>query len=315
MHKHTFFAYIMLVAASVIFGFSFLLTKDTLVFLDIFQLLGIRFLIASIVMTVIVLTGLVKVKLTRKKMKGILLLALFQPLVYFVCETFGIKMTSSSESGMMIALIPIFVAVFSRYLLKEKLRPVQWAAIFVSVTGVALIIAAKGISFGSGNIAGFVLLLGAVIAAGLYTPLSRKLSAHNSPFEITFIMMWVGAIVFNAIGLTQAAGSGGINTYFADAFKPGAISGILYLSILSSIVGFFFINYAVSKIKASRTAGFTNLTTVVSILAGVMIGGEKILPLQIAGILLILLSIWGVAYGNKKQDVESDQIKAGNIIS
>ena len=315
MHKKTFFAYIMLVVSYAIFGFSFLFTKDTLAYLDIFQLLGVRFLIASIVMTVIVLTGLVKIKLTRKKLKGILLLTLFQPLVYFVCETFGIKLTSSSESGMMIALIPIFVALFSRYLLREKLRPVQWAAIIVSVIGVALIVAAKGINFGSGTFAGFILLLGAVIAAGIYNPLSRKLSAHSSPFEITFIMMWVGAIVFNAIGLTQSVNSGSTGTYFTDAFRLGAISGVLYLGILSSIVAFFCINYAVSKIKASTTAGFTNLTTVISILAGVMIGREKILPLQIAGIILILLSIWGVAFGSRKKAAEPEQIETGNIIS
>ena len=34
----------------------------------------------------------------------------------------------------------------------------------------------------------------AVLAAGLYGPMSRKLSTHSSPFEITFVMMWVGAL-------------------------------------------------------------------------------------------------------------------------
>ena len=294
MHKKSFFPYILLVVSSTIFGFSFLFTKEALAHLDIFQLLGIRFLIAALVMSIIVAVRLVKISLTRKKLKGILLLTLFQPLVYFVCETFGVKMTSSSESGMMIALIPIATAFFSGLILKEKLIPRQWIAIFVSVIGVALIIFAKDISFSGGAFLGFMLLLVAVISAGLYGPLSRKLSAHSSPFEITFVMMWVGAIAFNAIGLGVAGQAGTIGTYFSAAFAPGAVTGVLYLSILSSIVAFFIINYAVSKIRASKTAGFSNLTTVISILAGVLIAGENILPLQIAGIVLILLSIWGV---------------------
>lgn len=294
MHKKSYFPYILLVCSSAIFGFSFLFTKETLAYLDVFQLLGLRFLIAAVVMSIIALTGLVKIRLSRKKLKGILLLALFQPLVYFVCETFGVKMTSSSESGMMIALIPIATAFFSGLLLKEKLILRQWIAILVSVIGVALIILAKGMSLGSGTFTGFLLLLAAVIAAGLYVPMSRKLSAHSSPFEITFVMIWVGAIVFNAIGLSVAGAAGSLSTYFTAAFAPGAITGVLYLSILSSVVAFFIINYAVSKIKASKTAGFANLVTVISILAGVLIAGEKILPLQIVGIVLILGSIWGV---------------------
>jgi len=148
--------------------------------------------------------------------------------------------------------------------------------------------------FGSGTFVGFMLLLAAVLAAGLYGPMSRKLSAHSSPFEITFIMMWVGALVFNAIGLSVAGAAGTLSTYFTAAFAPGALTGVLYLSILSSIIAFFIINYAVSKIRASKTAGFANLVTVISILAGVIIAGETILPLQIVGIVLILVSIWGV---------------------
>lgn len=302
MRKNNFLAYMLLVVSSVIFGFSFLLTKGTLQHLSVFQLLGIRFLIASVVMSVIVLTRAVKVKYTRKKIFGILLLTLFQPLMYFMCETFGVKMTSSSESGMMIALIPIFVALISRVMLKENLRPLQWISICVSVIGVVLIIGAKGLIIGSGSFIGFILLLGAVLAAGLYNPLSRKLSAHSTPFEITFVMMWVGAIVFNAIGMISAGQEGTLSTYFTDPLNPSAVGGVLYLGILSSIVAFFSINYAVSKIKAGITASFANLTTVISILAGVILGGETILPLQITGIALILLSIWGVVSGRDKRE-------------
>ncbi len=305
MHKNTITAYIMLVVSSVIFGFSFLFTKDTLAYLDIFQLLGMRFLIAAVVMSIIVLSGIIKINLTRKKLKGIFVLTLFQPVVYFVCETFGVKLTSSSESGMMIALIPIFVALFSRVLLKENLKPLQWISIFVSVVGVVLIIGAKGFNFGNGSFAGFMLLLGAVIAAGLYSPLSRKLSAHSSPFEITFVMMWVGAAVFNAIGVSTAAAKGTLSTYITAAFAPGSLPGVLYLGVLSSIVAFFCINYAVSKIRTSRTAAFANLTTVISILAGTLLGGEKIYSLAIVGIALILLSIWGVLSGGSKKDKDS----------
>ena len=49
MVKKNFAAYASITAAFVIFGFSFLFTKRVLAYLEIFQLLGIRFLLAAVV--------------------------------------------------------------------------------------------------------------------------------------------------------------------------------------------------------------------------------------------------------------------------
>ncbi len=293
-------AYLMLALSSFIFGFSFLFTKLTLTHLEIFQLLGNRFLIAAVIMTLLILVRAVKVNITAAKLKKLLAISALQPIIYFIGETFGVQMTSSSESGMMIALMPIAIALFSRAILNERLNIRQWVSVFISVAGVGLIVGAKGLSMGTGSMLGYLILLVAVTAEGAYSPFVRKYSLQCSPFETTFVMMWVGAIVFNAIGITKAGVAGSLGTYFTDIIKPGVFTGLLYLSILSSIIAFFFINYALSKVDASKSASFANLTTVVSVLAGTLIGGETILPLQIAGVVLIMLSIWGVLHTGKK---------------
>lgn len=296
MKKDNIVAYLLLTVTSIIFGFSFMVTKDALEALGVFQLLGLRFLIAALVVTVLALTGAVKVKLTRSKLKMLLPLGLLEPLVYFVCETLGISLTSVSESGMMIALIPVTIALFSRIILKERLTVRQWVFVAVSFAGVVLVVATGGFS-GSGNIAGYVLLLAAVTAAGLYNPLAKRALACCTPAEVTLMMMWSGAVVFNIIGVSGAVADGTISTYISKALQPDVLTGIMYLSILSSIVAYFGVTYALSKINASQTSGFSNLTTVVSVLAGVLIGGEPLYALQIAGMVLILISIWGIAGG------------------
>jgi drug/metabolite transporter (DMT)-like permease len=287
-------AYIMLTLSSFIFGFSFLFTKETLQSLGIFQLLGLRFLVAVIIMILLAALGLIKIRLNREKIRSLALLTLFQPVLYFIGETYGIKLTSASESGMMISLMPIAIALFSRAVLKEKLVFHQWAAIAVSVAGMALIIGAKGFEPGSGSLLGYLFLLCAITAEGVYSPLSRKFSSQCSPIEITFAIMIIGAVVFNAIGLTMAGIDGTMGSYFSDALNFQTAEGILYLAVLSSIAAFFMYNYALSKVKASTSASFCNLTTVISVLAGVTIGGEKLYTMQIAGMLMILLSIWGI---------------------
>lgn len=297
MKKDAAISYILLTVTSVIFGFSFLVTRDALEALGVFQLLGLRFLTAALAMTILAVTGLVKVRLSLAKLKMLLPLALLQPLIYFTGETLGIELTSATESGMMIALIPITIALFSGAVAKEKLTARQWISVGISVGGVALIVASQDL-IGSGSIPGYLLLLAAVTVEGLYCALTRKVSVQCSPFEITFVIVWVGTIVFNIIGVSVAASDGTVGQYISAALQPGVLEGILYLGILASTISYFGVNYALAKIKVCNTAGFANLTTVVSVLAGVILGGETLLPLQIAGIVLILLSIWGIAGGS-----------------
>lgn len=286
-------ALIMLTVSSVIFGFSFLFTKETLDHLGIFQLLGLRFLLAAIVMGAMVLARIIKINLDSGKIKAMLPLALLQPAVYFIGETIGIELTSSSESGMMIALMPIAIALFSIRILKEKLNLRQWISVFASVIGVGMIIGAAG--FGtSGNILGYLLLLVAVVSEGLYAPLAKKMTERCTPIEMTFMIIFAGAVFFNAVGLSEAGIDGTISSYFTDAFNIDVLTGLLYLSVLSSIAAFFCVNYALSNIKASVSASFCNLTTVISVLAGVLLRNERLNAMQIAGMVLILISIWGI---------------------
>ncbi|MTI69620.1 MAG: EamA/RhaT family transporter [Firmicutes bacterium] len=286
---------------SIIFGFSFLFTKIGLMNIDNdpFHLLGFRFAVAAITLTILMIFGIIKINFKGKKLHILFLLSLFQPITYFICETVGIKMTSSSEAGMMIALIPVIVTIFGALFLKEKPSLLQTVFVITSVAGVLFINIMKGET--TGNITGMLILLGAIIAAGFFNVLSRKSSLHFRPVEITFIMMWVGAIVFNGISITQHALNNELDTYLMPIGNIKVVISILYLGILSSVIAFFMVNFMLSKIEASKSAVFANITTIISILAGVIILGEDFYWYHVLGGILILIGVWGTNYYGKKE--------------
>ncbi|MFA7076150.1 MAG: DMT family transporter, partial [Candidatus Izemoplasmatales bacterium] len=94
---------------SIIFGFSFMMSKTALEYVSPIGLISYRFLLAFIVFEILRLTKIVKINLNKKSLVSIILVAVFQPVLYFIFETYGLSMTSSAEAGLMIALIPIFV--------------------------------------------------------------------------------------------------------------------------------------------------------------------------------------------------------------
>ncbi|NLL43062.1 MAG: DMT family transporter [Firmicutes bacterium] len=289
--------YIASAASAVIFGFSFLFTKAALDNLDMFQLLGSRFLVAAVLMSVLKTLKLIEIKITPAKVRSLLLVAIFQPVLYFIFETIGVDLTSASESGVLIALIPVAVAVFASPMLKERLSLLQWLSIFASVGGVILITLPR-FQAGSGQFAGILALLGAVLAGALYQIFSRKASSRSSdpstPVEVTYLMMWAGAVFFNILGILRYAQAANLSCYFAAFTSVETLTAILYLGILSSVAAFFCMNYALSYLTASKSAVFINLTPVVSVLAGVLFRDERFAPIQILGAAIVLLGVWGV---------------------
>ncbi len=274
-----------------IFGFSFLFTKTALTDLAPSDLLGLRFALAALAMSAIAILGLVRVNLSGRRWLKLLPLAAIQPVAYFLCETAGVKLTSASEAGMIIGTIPVAVAVLATVFLRERPSPAQICFILSSSLGVAVMVAGGG-GFGRGHLGGSLLLLGAVLSASFYSILSRHLSREFAPFEMTLVMMWAGALVFGALSLGTHWAEGS-PLPFALLLRSTVWVPLLYLGLLSSIAAFFLVNFMLSRMEAARMVAYANLTSLVSLLAGVVILGESFRWYQWLGGGMILLGVWG----------------------
>jgi len=122
-----------------IFGFSFMASKIALQEAEPMVLLGFRFLLAFLVMNLILLSGKEKICLKGKPVGMLLLLGMFEPILYFVFESYGIKWTTSAFSGVMIAMIPVVSMFFAAGFLGEIPKGRQIAFALLSVCGVALV--------------------------------------------------------------------------------------------------------------------------------------------------------------------------------
>lgn len=287
---------------SFIFGFSFMFTKIGLLVMTPMELISFRFLLAALTMTLLKTLKVIKVDLKGKNIKMLLLTSFCEPVLYFIFEVTGVSMTSTSEAGLMISLIPVFVAIFSVIFLHEKLRASQIGFIILSVSGVIFINMMKDKLNLSGSFLGIIFLFIAIIASSFYNIGSKKSSVNFTPVEITFVMMWVGAISFNSILTLTNVIKGTMGSYFAPLANIQAIVPLLYLGLLSSIVAFFMVNYTISKIPVSESAVFANLCTIVSIFAGVVILKESFLWHDLVGAIMILVGVWGTVYFGEKDN-------------
>jgi len=298
------------ISFAVIFGFSFMFSKIALTHISPIGLVAYRFLIAFLMFELLRRLKILPIRLNWKEARHFVLVALFQPVLYFLFETYGLDKTTSSEAGMMIALIPIFVSLFSMVFLRERPKPIQMFFIVLSVSGILFIQISKSSSGIGIEPIGFILLLGAVVSAALFNIASRNASKALKPQELTYFMMMTGAIVFNGIYLVQLIVLKDMGLYVRSLASTETIISILYLGIIASIGGFFLVNFALGALPAHVASIYSNLSTIVAILAGFFLLREPLHVYHAIGSLMIIVGVYGTVRFNRRNNQKSKETES-----
>jgi drug/metabolite transporter (DMT)-like permease len=285
---------------AIIFGFTFMFSKVVLETVSPLGLMAYRFLWAIIAIEILRRLKIIKVRFEKQFLPAIVLVIIFQPILYFLFEIYGLNLISSAEAGMMIALIPVFVAILSSVILKEPPSRAQVLFIFLSVSGI-IVIQLADLTRTSSEFLGFFLMLLAVLSASLFNIASRSASKKLNPAEITYFMMLTGAILFNLLYVGELFILQSLDTYFLVLLQPEVIFPLLYLGIVASIGGFFLVNFALKNLPAHISSMYANLATVVSIAAGAIILSESITGFHLVGSLMIMGGVYGTVRAQQKK--------------
>ena len=273
----------------VLYGLSYLFTKQTAETASPLALLGWRFVVALAAMSLCVALGFIPVRLKGRRLGPLLRVALFCPCLYFIGETVGIRETTVTESGVFLACVPALSLLASAVILKKK--PTRRQAVGISITflGVMTTVIAVGIS-SSLSPMGYAALMLAVAAYALYS-VFVDLAADYTGAEITYVMLCSGAAFYGLLALGEAAAHG--TPLLTLPVKNGAFrTAVLYQGVGCSVAAFFLSNAAIAKIGVNKTSSFIGVSTIVSILAGALALGEPLSVGQIVGAAVIVAGVY-----------------------
>ena len=280
-------------SGNIIFGFTFVFTKQILnAGMSPFALLSWRLIIATLALAALAGCGVFKMSFTGKRLLRLLPLGLAEPCLYFVCESYGIARTTASESGTIIAFIPITVLVLCRLIFAERHTSGQLIGVLLSVVGMICVVLAGGFS-ASFSLSGYSLLFGAVIIAALYNIGVRWLSDEFNSAEITFGTNVLGMLFFASLACGEGLIKGNMAAMWLLPLQNSQVLvNILLLALVASIGAFMLIIYAISVIGPTRSSSFAGITTMTTILFGLLILGERMLPWQLLGAAMIIVGVW-----------------------
>lgn len=276
-----------------LWGFSFLFSRLGMDEAPPFVMLAHRFTLAAAAMGVLALTGIVKIRLRGKRVGRLLLMGLCEPVIYFICEAYGILYTTTAFSGVVLAAIPIVALFASALILRERVTGGQAFWSVLSVAGV-VVYALNGSNDGSVTDIGTLCLVVAVFSSVGFTLLSRTLSEEFTPFERTFIGTVEGMAAFWLLSIIQCHAEPSV--LVAPLSSGSYWLAIGYLGLVASIGGYGLLNYALGHLPVSRVSIGTNLITVISVFAGVVFLHEPFSWVSLVCSLVILAGIYGAEH-------------------
>jgi len=298
--KHNKSAYFTALLYALITGNAFIFVKTAISNANPYDLLAYRFNASFLAIIILLAFRVIKVKYNLKRIIQILPVTLFYPIAFFALQTFGLKYLSSSEAGIFSAISPVLTLILASVLLKEKTTRLQKVSVFISVLGVVYIALMKGTSFKVNSYKGIILILLSALSFSCYSILVKKLSNKATGMESSVLMNFIGFLFFNIIAISKHSTNGSLSGFFIPLGNIKFVVSILYLGVLSTFLTSFLVNFTLSKLDASKMSVFSNLSTIINIVAGVIFLKEDLFYYHIIGSILIIIGILGTNFMVKK---------------
>ncbi|MEM4405739.1 MAG: DMT family transporter [Candidatus Methanomethylicaceae archaeon] len=273
---------LLLIVTVLLWGSSFVFIKLGLGEIAPLTLALLRFLIATPFL--LILVGLTSgFEGFVKGWKHMLILGLTGVTAYHAFQNIGMSMTSASESSIIIASNPIFIALCSRHFLKERLQPIGVAGIILAFVGVFTIVLRNGASLGNSSTLGNLLCLGSVFAWTAYSIYGKQKLKENNANEITAYSSLFGTILLAPLALI----SEGLK--LPTSFVPWI--SLLALGLLCSAVAYLFWYKALELLPASEAGSYLFLIPVIASTLAYFILGERLDLLFFVGALLVIIGV------------------------
>lgn len=298
VHPSKVLTYIASIFAITLWGMSYIWTDKLIAQnIPIFYFVFVRILLAGLILFLFnTAYGRIK-RIQRQDLPKFLLLALFEPFIYFICETYGLKVTGSPTlSAMVVATIPIFSIAAGIMFFKEKINFINIIGIIFSLVGIVMVAMAKG-ELGEHFIWGIVLLLIAVIAEVGHASLTKSLAGNYPSQIIVMYQFLIGSIYLFPLFLWKGLDGFDKEVYLStDVWFP-----LLCLAILCSSLAFSLWVSTIKNLGVAKSSIFSALIPVAAAIIAWVLGHEYLNSRQWIGIAVSTAGVILSQYTIKKQ--------------
>jgi drug/metabolite transporter (DMT)-like permease len=274
-----------ILVAVMLWGGSFAAMRLTLKALSPWTVMWIRMMTS--IMILVPFAGKLRLRGYRAgDWRRLLPMALLQPCFYFLLESNALRLTTSSQAGVVAASVPLMVSLGAWLFLNEDLVRRTLVGLGLAMGGVvALTLLNPPGGQAADPILGNLMEMGAMICAAANLILVKQLSRRYNPWILTALQVVAGAIFF-------LPGLWLLMQVPAAAWTLPVVTSLLFLGGLVTLGAFGLYNWGMSRIAASRASVFINLVPVFAVATGWGLLGESLSLAQCIAAAVVICGVW-----------------------
>lgn len=281
--------YVLAVLAIILWGMSYLWSDKLIAMgISIYFFVPIRILIAGLLLLLFNLAMKEFKGIAKKDLWKFCVLAMCEPLIYFLAETFGIMETGSPTiSSVIIASVPIFSVTVGVVFFKEKISHLNVLGIISTLIGITIVVLLQNEEGNPKHFAfGIFLLMIAVFSEVGHASLTKVLSKDYKPQVIVMYQFLIGTIYFLPIFLTK-----GLENYTPVYLSWEVMEPILCLAILCSSLAFSLWALAIKRLGVGKSSVFLAMMCVATAIIAEIMGREHLSMPQWIGVMIGVIGI------------------------
>ena len=276
--------YLRAVGAMLFWALTFVWIKVALLTYRPYEIVFLRLALASLLMFGVIFLFGKREKGEPKDLLYLMMVAFFEPFLYFLGEANGMQFVSPTLGSLIISTIPLVTALGAWLFLKETIYPLLIVGLLVSFSGVALLSVAEPDL--SGTLKGVLLLLLAVFAGMFYGITVRRITLKYRSLTIVAWQSLFGMLYMLPVFLIFDW------KHFStlDHSAQGLLT-IAAMSLFASVGAFLLFTGVIRELGVVRSNIFTNLIPVFTVALAWLILRDAVTWRTVAGVLLTILGL------------------------
>ena len=225
--------------------------------------------------------------------------------VFPVSFNASLRLIEASRGALILATIPLWSALLARIARSERLAPRQVVGVLLSLAGVGLALAERGVGSrgGLGSLAGDGLMLVTALCGAAYAVLAQRAFARYGALTVTTYAMVLGTLLLLPAALVE--GLVGV----LPQLDRQTVALLVFLGVFGGALGFFLWTFALTRLTPTQVAVYINLNPLVAIVLAAALLAERLTIVFAAGFGAVLVGVLLVNWPKQTKVAPADRIR------
>jgi drug/metabolite transporter (DMT)-like permease len=264
---------LLLVLVTAVWGWTFVVVQDAISAFGVLGFLALRFALASVALSPILLSGVTRRTLLVGAGIGLALA------MGYLFQTLGLLYTTPTNSGLITGLFVVFAPLADRIFFGTRASRQTIVAVALSLVGMVLLTGGGPEGVNPGDL----LTLLCAAALGLHIALLSRYAAGHDAGGLTFAQILAMAILFAAIWPVFGT---------VSLPPPEVWVALLITGLLASAGAFYVQTFVQQRLPAARTAIILTMEPAFAAFFGYWLAGDRLIAVQVLGAALILSAVF-----------------------